>query len=363
MNWQIANAQKELANRRKLAGVAIPLSTDTPAMPQPLPVDDPSPQDDTQAPRKPKDGRELRERVKTYPTINRAFLARDPHNHKRTLAAVGRLYYLLRAIDTQGAGKLALHEARELITHETGMTRRNLRGILRQGHGLTWRVADDCIYLSSPARVALALDCGSLRGRPVYIPIADLCEGIQQVRAAFFATYHGGRRETMPMTRQTIRALTGVPERTQQIYDRVAKTAVKTNIASAGELATKENRQRRAWENGRASFVFTDYRGVNFRKGAAVMAWRLPNSYDAIYEQAPKGRQRKHNQKINLVIKRQQGNDSAIVKTYHPTARIAARFAADDPGHDHYYPTGRALRIDTSKPPKLAGADLWRAIA
>jgi len=359
----IENAQKDLARKRSLAGIDVPLSTDTlqPA-PAGIAIDTPS-QNTIAAPKMPDAAPNSPERVKVYPTLANAFLARDPRNTKRTLAAVGRVYFLLRAHDSQGAGKVELVRLRQLITDATGMTWRNLRGILRQGDDLAWRLADDCLYLFSPAGVALALDAGSLKGRPVYVPAADLCGGIQQVRAAFYATYHGGRQAAMPITRQSIRALTGIPERTQQIYDRVSGTVVSTNIASAGELANKENRQRRSWQHGRAAFKFFDHRGVTFRKGAAVVVWRLPNSYNASYQQAPKGRQRKHNRRINLVIRRQQGSDLEIVRKYHPTARIAARCASREPEHDHYYPTGRALTFAAHKPPKLAGADFWRAIA
>lgn len=358
MNWQIANAQKELANRRKAAGINARLSTDTPTKNKPIQQ---LPQDAPRSPQKPQNERKPAERVKVYPAIANAFLQQDPRNDRRTLASVGRVYFLLRAYDQQGSGKLETSDAIRCLVSCTSSTRRNIRGILKQGNGLTWKLANDHIYLASAANIAIALDAGKLTGKPVYIPVCDFTAGIQKVKAAFLAAYHAGR-DANPITRQAIRQLTGIPERTQQVYDKLTETAVIRNIASRGEAATKENRQRRSWQHGKGAFVFIDYRGVNFRKGAAVMAWRLPNSYNAPYEQAPKGRQRKHNKRIDLVIKRQLGNGFDGVRTYHPNVRIAARYLEADPGHDQYYPAGRQLVFTASKPAKLEGADFWRAL-
>jgi len=326
-----------------------------PAIPTASPAT--TPQDAAPPPRTPQETRELPERVKVDPTIARAFLGRDPHNPKRTLVRVGASYYRFRADDTRGSGKIAKSMAYDILVNDCGMTRRNVRGILRQGNGLAWRVTDDHVYLFSPARVSIALDAGSLKGRPVYVPVSDLCGGIQKVRAAFYATYHGGRRAAMPMTRKTIRELTGVPERTQVIYDHVAGVKVSYNIGTENEEPTQENYQRRAWKHGRAVFKLFD-----LKQHKTVIAWRRPNSYDAAYLQAPRGRQRKHNRKINLVIERQPGNDSDIVQTNFPTAEIAARHASRNPGHDHYYPTGRTMTFAASKPAKLKGVNVWELL-
>lgn len=358
MTQQIENAQKQLAETRKRCGIDAPLSTDLANSAQGLSsmaggLGAMVPEQSAPIALAPV-LQILPERVKVDPTIARAFLGRDPRNDSRKLASVGRLYYLLRAIDTQGRGKVSLDHARPVITEITGMTRRNLRGIFQQANGLVLDIIDDHIFIYSPARVSIALGAGPLRGRPVYVPLADLCGGIQQVRAALYATYHAGRRKANPIPRGNVRALTGVPERTQIRYDKVAKVKVRYNIGTANEEPTQENYQRRAWEQGRAAFKLFDIKQMK-----TVIAWRLPNSYDADYEQAPKGRQRKHNRRINLVIKRQQGNDADIVRTYLPTARIAARYASREPGHDHYYPTGTTSTFAADKPTKTKGVDVW----
>ena len=378
---QIINAQKLLEETRKRCGVDARLSTSLVNSDRDLqqdlaqsastPVDDARPlmvrgaaqtthpaPTVPQTPRMPQGERIQPEVCKVDPTVANAYYGRDPRDKSRTLARVGAVYFQCQAHDLQGAGRIAKSDAIDIMVNDVGMTDRHARGIIKQGRDIAWRVTDDYLYLQSPAAVAIALNAGPLRGRRVNVPYVDFCGGTQQVKATLYATYHGGCRASMPKTRRAIRELTGVPERTQAIYDKVAGVKVSYNIGTENEEPTRENYQRRAWEHGRAAFKLFD-----LKKRKTVIAWRLPNSYDADYPQAPRGRQRKHNRRINLVIKRQQDHDADIVQMYFPTAKLAERQATRNPEHDRYYPNGRTLTFAASKPAKLKGVNVWEQVS
>lgn len=353
-SWLIRNGQKELAKRRKLAGIDAPLSNDIEPVPAPIiPLQD--------APDQAPERETLPTRVKIYPSLALAFLEHFP--------SVGRVYDLLKAYDLatySGRGFIHRDEARELLTVGPWrcMSWRRLRQILQQGGGITWSEHHNGnIQLFSPGRVAVAMGAGILRGRPVWVDPRHLNSGIQQVRATYYATFDAGQSKGNPITRQAKRQATGIPESTQRVYDAVAGTKRKANIAVSSESYNRENRESRAWENGRNTFKFYDHRGQHVPKGHVTIAWRLPNSYTSQFELAPKGRQRKHNKRINLVIKREQGTKSSFMQLYHPAAGQAVKAIEANPGHDHYYSVGGCLLPSIDTPPKLAPASTWGVIA
>lgn len=312
------------------------------------------------------------------PTLASAAQKRNPNNQKRTLARVMASYFQFRAHDTQGAGQCAKSEAIDILASH--MTERNARGILNDGDGITWRIMDDTIYLFAPDRVSITLDAGELTGRRVYVPYSEFCGGIQQVKATFLASFDAGRRRPSPMTRATRRKLTNVPERTQQDYDKVAPVTVIKNFGTNGDKFNKYNVEKHRLD-GRHPFKWYDHLGKHFKKRTSVIVWREPNSYDADYLQAPLGRQQKQNDRIGRWLHRRRGSDSAslvtsgvadngnpqgngseIVPMYHLKASDAERHASSNPDSDHYYQLGRALTLDASKPSKLGGVTIWRAM-
>jgi hypothetical protein len=279
--------------------------------------------------------------VKIYPNLALGMLQEGQ-------AAAGRIWLLLRHLDAQGQGWLRLNQVKETLTGKDSefrvCGRRQLRTLLRQGKGIFWQRDKERLWLKSAAKVALALGVERLRGRPVALPVAILLSGIGAVRAHFYASFHSGREGKeeqapgSPISRATLSRLTGVPERSQRLYEQAAGIRVRVNIA-VGESCTAANFQERAWRHGRGTFKFYDHGAKFGRVGQAYVAWRLPNSYLGCHQQRAKGRQKKINRQIDLVDKWAQGNDlPAKHSLFHHGAAAAAKTYNRDGRTDVYWP-------------------------
>lgn len=294
---------------------------------------------------------------------------------KTGLAAPGRIWLLLRYLDQDGRGWLAVDQVRQQLGHKESALRvcgwRQLRNLLRQGQGIFWQRDKSRIWLKSAARVAIALEVDRLRGRPVNVPLKALLEGIGQVRAHFYATFHSGRSfqssrpgkkedgPDKPISRATLRTISHVPARTQRLYEQRAGVEVRSNMA-IGERLTEKHLQERAWRHGRATFSFTDSKGTHGPAGGRYVAWRLPNSYLGPHALSPKGRMKKINHQLDLVNSRAQGNEldragarQAFDRLFQPNGREAGRAYNRDQRRDIYWPTSR---------PTTAGRRLWRVL-
>lgn len=244
------------------------------------------------------------ENVAIYPDIALACL-RDNG------AGAGRVWFLLRHLDTQGRGWLAVETVRTWLTgkdsawHVCGW--RQLRNILKAGEGVFWMRSDSQrLWLRSPAKVALSLGVERLRSWPVGVPLTVMVGKLGLVKAHFFASFHSGRRPS-PISRQTLNALSNVPPRTQRTYDKTAGLQAKSNFA-LGALATPESLQTQSWLHGPGVFTFIDFNGRQGPRKRRYVAWHLPNSYEACHTRNRKGRWRKINQQIGLVQERARGN-------------------------------------------------------
>jgi hypothetical protein len=277
------------------------------------------------------------------------------------LEAAGRIWLLLQYLDPQGRGWLELDDVRRQLTGKKSPLRvytwRRLRQLLDQGEGIFWtRDNRERIWLRSAAKTAAALSVERLSGRPVGLPIPVLLGGIQNVRAHFYASYHSGRRDSSPISRQTLRELTGVPERTQYEYEQTAGVSSRHNIA-IGEQYTTENAQERAWQHGRASFQFIDTEGKQGgRPNREYVAWHLPNSYEGPHCQRSKGRQKKINRELaDLVTKLAQGNGRGQVeRIFWPHGAAAGKAYNRSPLTDTYWPGGKT---------RLRQGGLWHVLA
>lgn len=304
--------------------------------------------------------------VKAYPSLLSAFLRGD-------LAAVGRVYLLIRAHDGSGRGLVEVDQLRELLTDAGApwrvMTWRRLRQIMAQGDGLFWDRHDDGRLLRyfSPARIARALDCGRLELQPVYLPVDSLLGGggIQQVRANFYAAWHSGRPElneggSAPVTRAVIQEVTGVPKSTQIAYEKAAGVETKPNMAITGDKSTPERAETSSWEHGHAFFEFVDWLGKRGRQRRRYIAWQMPNSFGAVHRKAPKGRQRKINKRMtDLVITEARGNGRDVDQLYYPDgAKAAAAYNKAGSRHNKYF---RQPPKDPADQRPLA-AQLWNVL-
>lgn len=279
------------------------------------------------------------DKVKVYPSLAVAMVEQD-------LAAPGRVYWLLRHMDSIGQGWVDDAKARDYLTgHGAALkvcTWRRLRQILNQGEGVFWRRdGKGRIWLTGAAKLALFLSVERLTGQPVEIPVKQLLGGIRAVRAQFYASFHSGRRTDNPISRETLRDITGVPERTQLEYEKTAAVAKQRNFA-VGEQYTQVEAQERAWQHGRATFHFFDTNGNHGQAGREYVAWHLPNSYSGPHAKRNKGRQKKINQRlVGLVMKGMRGNDQERVeKVFWPHGAAAGAAYNRNAATDAYWPQG-----------------------
>ncbi|HET6443402.1 MAG TPA: hypothetical protein VFI27_02390, partial [candidate division Zixibacteria bacterium] len=221
---------------------------------------------------------------------------------------------------------------------------RRLRQLLTQGEKFFWtRDGVGRLWINGPAKVAQALGCNRLKGKPIALPVAVLLGGIKKVRAHFYASFHSGRHTTNPISREALRELTGVAERTQQVYDQAAKIDQRRNMA-IGEKYKKTYAEERAWQQGRGVFRFIDSNGYQGRKGQEYLAWHLPNSYQGPHEKRSKGRQKKINRQLrDLVMKGMRGNGPEKVdRVFWSHGAAAGRAYNRNPGIDAYWAHGHS---------------------
>ncbi len=269
---------------------------------------------------------------KLYPDVALGMLQQEQ-------AAAGRIWLLLRHIDNVGRGWVSLEETREKLTRKESDLRvcgwRQLRNLLTKGEGVFWQRHNGRIWLRSVAKVAAALGVWRLSQRPVALPAAALRQGMGQVRAHFYASFHSGRasadKPAAPIARDTIARISCVNQRTQRQYEKRARVQTKFNFA-VGPQGTEHNEQEAAWQHGRASFRLTDWQGKHGRKGATYQAWQLPNNYIGPHTQLPRGRQKRINRELaDLFMKGMTGNgrnpvdDAWQPQRYFKNGRLAAK--------------------------------------
>jgi hypothetical protein len=342
-SWSLRNAQAALQQRRLQLGIAKPAMTKTATdWPEEVPTSNANHEAAFQSPTT----------ITVHPTIAMAIL-------RQHLEAPARVYFLLRVIDSVGRGWLPLEQVREQLTHKQSPLRvcgcRRLRQLVKEGEGIFWQRDDqDRLWIKGAHRIAYTLNSGRLQGFPVALPTQAFLGGIQAVRAAFYGCFHGGR-DSKPISRDTLRSVTGLAERTQRAYDRVAKIKRQRNIA-IGEGYSQEKAQERAWSKGRAVFHFIDTKGLQGRVGREYVAWHLPNSYQTTYQRRSRGSRKRLNRKLkDLLTKGITGNtEAAVEKVFFPTGALAVRRYNRDPHHDAYW---------QPEQPERSKAGLWHVIA
>jgi hypothetical protein len=280
--------------------------------------------------------------VKLHPTIAMGML-------RNKLAASGRIWLLLRALDRTGRGWIEVAEARQLLCDRQSAAKvcgwRQLRNLIAQGQGIYWERRDDRLWLRSVPKVTQALGVKRLSGHPVALPVALLTQGIGQVRAHLFASFHSGRKKSMPIARATLATISQVSPRTQREYDRLAQVQSQKNFAIGPSINTPQA-QEIAWQQGQASFSWRDHNGKFTKPDQTILAWQLPNSYTGPHQQRPRGRQKQFNRKLaDLFTIGKTGNDQSPVemkpKRYFNAAKSASLAQARS-GTAVYWQGGRS---------------------
>lgn len=266
--------------------------------------------------------------VKHFPTLGLQAI-------RQQLVPHYQVWLACRLLDKAGRGWLMVKDVRQQLTAADEALRlfgwRRLRQVLHQGNGRFWQWDrhEGRLWLHGVAKLAASLDSPKMSGLPVYVPSNALTEGIATFKAHLYAAWHSGRRANKPVSRQTLRKLTAVPERTQRHYEKVTHVRVKANLA-IGATYTPENLEQQSWQRGGAVFKFLDKNGRFGPKQKTYLAWQLPNSYAGPHQQAPRGRQRRINHQLtDLVHQGAQGNGkSKIERTYFDHGKEAAQAEA-----------------------------------
>ena len=287
-------------------------------------------------------GPDFADSVKLYPDIGLAMLRQEQ-------TAAGRLWLLLRALDTSGRGWFRVANIRKLLTKKNNKHYlcgwRQLRNLLRDGEDLYWQRDSERIWLRGAAKVAHGLGVERLSGRPVALPLEALLDGIGRFRAELYAAFHssrvkvtpGGKAQSAPVARETLSELSGVGETSQRRYEEQLKrketaVTIQPNFA-IGQQVSQAEIEGKGWQQGNALFILNDYQGQQGTKGQAYVAWQLPNSYCGSHQQRPKGRQRRINRQLkDLVMKGMPGNESQTAaadarrtRRYYPTGKLAVQ--------------------------------------
>jgi hypothetical protein len=210
-------------------------------------------------------------------------------------------------------------------------TPRYLRQLLAAGEGLFWRQdKQGKVWLRGQAKVAASLGLRRLNGRAVELPLSVLFQPIGELRAHLYASFHSGRgEEAGPISRETLRDLSGVSPRSQQDYEKRARVEARPCLA-VGLAATAVAVQEYAWQHGPAAFPFTDRRGRFGGPGQVHQARRLPNRYRGPHPVGGKPR-RLNRQLAGLCHQGDAGN-----------GRWRFEAAGGGEGGQRYYPQGAA---------------------
>lgn len=287
---------------------------------------------------------------KLYPDVALGMLRQE-------LAAAGRIWLLLQHIDNVGQGWLTFETAREKLTDKKSDWRvcgwRQLRNLLNEGEGIFWQRENGRIWLRSVAKVAAALGIRRLTLQPVALPVSALLDGMGQVRAHLYASFHSSRdkadAEASPIARDTLTRISHVPQRTQRFYEKRAKVKAKRNFA-VGPAASEPEAEHTAWQQGTAVFQLQDQDGWHGRKDRTYLAWQLPNNYRGPHAKQPRGRMKRINQELaDLFMKGMTGNGEELVEDKLPrrffgNGRLAAKALNRSASRDVYWKRAGGLR-------------------
>ena len=287
-----------------------------------------------------------------YPTLVAGFLA------SKHVAPIGRLWLLLRAWDTAGRGCYTLDQIHRAFSVEGSAwhlaVRDQVQRLIKAGAGTFWTLRDyhggryHGLQMTGPAGVAAALGLDHLAGRPARVPVTDLLGGMHRANAALFAAVATLRRKRRggprPVSRGTLEAMTSRAASTQRTYSKTARIEAQSNyvILPCGDV------------DAPGVFVLLDHLGQQGRAGRSHLARQMPNTYVAPLAAASRGRLRKINQRLNLVLFGARGYRPEVdyQRIYHDTATGAARAYGRNYHDDHYWPVGRTS----------SGAGLWRMV-
>jgi len=224
-------------------------------------------------------------RLKIYPDIMLA-AARQENG-----GAV-RLWFLAKNFNAGGCGAIPNKALRQYVINDLKVK----RGVYdvwlaRALHiGIIQR-QDTNLKLAGYAAAGVIVGCDRL-GRGEYIPLEKFIKKgwLGYVWAAWIKS---NKLEDRPISRRTMRELSGIAERTQRLYDKQAGIKIQANYAKD---------TTRAGSKGMVEYI-NEHERDKIRSKAFLnngeITWRLPNNYKTKHiEEAPRGRLGRINNQI-----------------------------------------------------------------
>ena len=208
------------------------------------------------------------------------------------------IWLLARTLDQAGRGRVD-RESLAALAERAGLSHKRwtrwLQDATRAGFVSVGRRG--FVRLASLERVCLQLGVDGLPGLPVETPAT--LDKIGRWRAQLWAAWHAGRsrQPDVPIARATMQRATGLPARTQRVYELRARVRRRQNLAiDTDHPLTPEAAE--AWARAAREFrgrpgAFVIYRKL--RSNQTVVAYRayhLPNTYSSPLTPTKRGRRR-----------------------------------------------------------------------
>ncbi len=244
---------------------------------------------------------------------------------------IGRIWFLLRNLDQQGSGKIAIATVRQALCEKSAEYRvvgwRQMRNLLAAGQGTFWVRDKSDLWLKSQSKVALALGVTRFNKDAVQFEIDQLLQPIGRWRATLYASLHAG--ESSPISRATLQDMTGVCPESQRKYERQQAIRPKPQFAIYYDTTSEAQ-----WQHGHAATQIIDQRGLHGRAGQTVLLRQLPNSYQSDRAPIKTGLKRRLNR--NLADLQQLGD---VGNSWQKHQR---RYRVGNSRQGSYYQSGKA---------------------
>lgn len=204
-----------------------------------------------------------------------------------------RLWTFARALnEPHGSGIVALDDIQAQATKRSykGFSPGTLRRLIREGEGVFWRTfrkdGRRFLELRGLYQVCQALGVRKLKRSPVYLKPRHLKTTLA-FRAACYAARFAGDEFSNPISRKTLKRITGRSGNAQLRYERAMGKRIdkRYNAAMGG-----------SWNNGDE---VPEGHFVALVGGETVTLRRLPNSYRAQFDIAPRGIIRNVNRRLS----------------------------------------------------------------
>lgn len=267
-----------------------------------------------------------------------------------------RLWALLRAIDADGRGVVAISELRGLVRRHRlrGLSPAVVSRLLRDGRGTWWDTyrhnGRRWVAYRSLGNVCVSLGVPKLRRHPVCVPFR-YARTLRVFRAVGVYARFAGNKLSAPISRATLERLTGVAPRTQRAY---ASALCETVDVVANAATTSQT-----WAPGDGDVP--DGHFVDYVDGKLRVVKRLPNSYRASLLPAARGMVRRVNRRlrgnpVRTVAGTGTRSDGRLF--YHKPKAAVKRELRGDEGDSWYTLGGDGQRAQRA-PWTRSGVRLW----